>query len=71
MPQLELSVANMNCGKCAARVTKAATTVAGVQSCDVDLAAATAKVTLANANPADVAKAITDAGYPASVKAIH
>ncbi|MBQ8357966.1 MAG: heavy metal translocating P-type ATPase [Clostridia bacterium] len=59
-----LTVDGMMCGKCAAHVEKALTDLKGVDSAKVDLAAKTVTVVASTKVPAaDMAKAITDAGY--------
>ena len=63
-----LSISGMTCGGCAARVDKALRAVPGVTEVSVNLADDTATVTLANGTVAveTLAKAATDAGYPAT-----
>ena len=60
------NVEKMMCGGCEANVKKALADVAGVDSVEVDLEAKT--VTVEGAiDAADIAKIISDAGYPATV----
>jgi Cu+-exporting ATPase len=68
--QITLTVEGMTCASCVAHVQKAAMSVPGVDSAQVNLATGTAAVTLdpASANPQSVADAITDVGYPALVR---
>ena len=63
-----LAVEGMNCASCVSHVERAARRVPGVVSCDVSLPMGRAELSFdpALANPADVAAAITDAGYPAA-----
>lgn len=65
--QARLSVEGMNCASCVSHVTKAATRVAGVESCDVNLSTGRAVVKFdpSRTNPDAVAAAITASGYPA------
>lgn len=59
-----LSVANMSCGACAARVTKALEGAAGLADVSVNLAAGTAQFRLAGATVADTLQVLEKAGYP-------
>ncbi len=61
-----LIVEGMMCEHCKARVEKALSAVDGVKSVTVDLAAKTATVT-GSADPAQLVKAVTEAGYEASL----
>jgi copper chaperone CopZ len=67
-PQTVFAVSDMTCGHCADRVRKAALSVAPGSEVQVDLPSGDVTLTPAAADPAAVAKAITDAGYPAAVK---
>lgn len=64
-----LSVPGMNCPTCPITVKHALTQVAGVQSVQVSLARRQARVAFdaAKTNPAALARATTEAGYPAHV----
>jgi P-type Cu+ transporter len=62
------AVSDMTCGHCADRVRKAALSVAPGSEVQVDLGSGDVTVTPAAPDPAAMAKAITDAGYPAHVK---
>lgn len=57
----------MSCAACVARVEKAVNAVDGVQSCAVSLLTNSMGVE-GSASPADIIKAVTDAGYGASLK---
>ena len=57
-----LKIEGMMCPHCQARVEKALTAVAGVETVTVDLAAKTAAVT-GSADPAVLKAAVIDAGY--------
>jgi len=57
----------MSCAACSARVEKAVSKVEGVTSCSVSLLTNSMGVE-GTASPADIIKAVTDAGYGASVK---
>ena len=67
--QVTLDISNMSCGSCVARVEKALAAAPAVTDVSVNLASETAIVKfLAGATtPQTVAKAATDAGYPAQV----
>ena len=60
------TVTGMSCAACSARVEKAVSAVEGVTSCTVNLLTNSMGVE-GNANEADIIKAVTDAGYGASV----
>lgn len=60
-------VTGMSCAACSARVEKAVNQVPGVTSCSVSLLTNSMGVE-GDAAPADVIKAVTDAGYGASLK---
>ena len=64
-----LDVENMSCAVCPITVKKALDKVPGVTSAKVDFDKKTASVTFDpdKANPATLAKATLDAGYPSSV----
>jgi P-type Cu+ transporter len=68
VPQTIFAVSDMTCGHCADRVRKAALSVAPGSDVQVDLPSGDVTLTPAAADPAAVAKAITEAGYPAAVK---
>lgn len=61
------SVTGMSCAACSARVEKAVSKVPGVESCSVSLLTNTMGVE-GMAVPADIIKAVEEAGYGASVK---
>jgi copper chaperone len=67
METIELKVEGMDCDGCVKSVTRMLSSVAGVQSVDVSLAAARAKVTYdpAKASVAQMKKAVERAGYKA------
>ncbi len=60
-------VTGMSCAACSARVEKAVNQVPGVTSCSVSLLTNSMGVE-GEASPADVIKAVTDAGYGAQLK---
>lgn len=66
-----LSVSGMTCAACPITVKKALSRVSGVSGADVDLQKRRASVTYddARTTPAALAKAVTEAGYPAQVVA--
>ena len=57
-------VTGMSCAACSARVEKAVSAVPGVTSCSVSLLTNTMGVE-GTASPADIVKAVVDAGYGA------
>lgn len=63
----QYNITGMNCAACSARVEKAVSGVAGVTSCSVSLLTNSMGVE-GNADPNAVIKAVTDAGYGASLK---
>lgn len=67
--QVRFNIAKMTCAGCAGRSEKAMQTVPGVLSATVNLALETASVHYVpgQTTPAIIAKASTDAGYPATV----
>jgi Cu+-exporting ATPase len=62
------AVSEMSCGKCAERVRKAVNSVAPAADVQVDLASGEVTVAPAAGDPAAIAAAITEAGYPARPK---
>lgn len=69
--QVALHVENMTCPACSITIEKALDKVPGVTARRVDTPAATVTVTFdaERTNTAAIAKAVTDAGFPATVKA--
>jgi len=63
----ELKVSGMMCGACAGHVSKALQNVPGVQSVEVDLAAASARVEHNGADTQAMVAAIDEEGYTAQV----
>ena len=63
----QYNVNGMSCAACSARVEKAVSKVAGVTSCSVSLLTNSMGVE-GSADPAQIIKAVEDAGYSASVK---
>lgn len=63
----QYNVTGMSCAACSARVEKAVSAVNGVTSCAVNLLTGSMSVE-GNAASAEIIKAVTDAGYGASVK---
>ena len=60
----QYNVTGMSCAACSARVEKAVSAVPGVTSCSVSLLTNTMGVE-GTASPADIVKAVVDAGYGA------
>ena len=69
--QVVLQVENMTCPACSITIEKALDTVPGVTAKRIDTRAATVTVAFdaERTNAAAIAKAITDAGFPATAKA--
>ena len=63
----QYNVTGMSCAACSARVEKAVGKVPGVTSCSVSLLTNSMGVE-GSASPAEIIKAVTDAGYGASLK---
>ena len=64
MAEIKLNISGMKCGGCVASVEQALQAQAGVESAEVSLENACALITgQADANA--LAKAVTDAGFPA------
>ena len=62
-------VTGMSCAACSARVEKAVNQIPGVESCSVSLLTNSMGVE-GEVNPADVMKAVTEAGYGCSLKEV-
>lgn len=58
-------VEKMTCHNCARHVTKAVQSVQSAAQVNVDLASGKVEVSPSPSDPAVIAKAITEAGYPA------
>ena len=63
----QYNVTGMSCAACSARVEKAVSKLEGVQSCSVSLLTNSMGVE-GTASPAEIIKAVEEAGYGASVK---
>ena len=63
----QFNVTGMTCAACSARVEKAVSKVAGVTSCSVSLLTNSMGVE-GTAEPSEIIKAVTEAGYGASLK---
>ena len=63
----QYDIGGMSCAACSARVEKAVSKVEGVTSCSVSLLTNSMGVE-GSASPGEIIKAVTDAGYTASVK---
>ena len=63
----QYNVTGMSCAACSARVEKAVSKVEGVTSCSVSLLTNSMGVE-GSASASDIIKAVTDAGYGASLK---
>lgn len=62
----EIQVEKMTCGGCAGRVTKAVLAIDGSATVNVDMKSKLIRVT-STSTAADLARAISSAGYPATV----
>ena len=62
----QFSVTGMSCAACSARVEKAVSAVAGVESCSVSLL--TNSMVVSGGKDADIIRAVEEAGYGCSVK---
>ena len=60
-------VTGMSCAACSARVEKAVSKLSGVESCSVSLLTNSMGVQ-GSVSPAEIIKAVEEAGYDASVK---
>ncbi len=71
MEHVTLKITGMTCGGCVRSVKKVLESVAGVSSVDVSLERGEARVAFdpGQAQPAQLAAAVDDAGYAASVSA--
>jgi cation transport ATPase len=65
-----ISVSNMSCGACAARVTKALEGTKGLDDVVVNLAAGTAQFNLAEVDVSEVLMTLKEAGYPAAEETV-
>ncbi|MBR4451143.1 MAG: heavy metal translocating P-type ATPase [Clostridia bacterium] len=63
----QYNVTGMSCAACSARVEKAVSKVPGVEACSVNLLTGTMGVE-GSAPPSEIIRAVTDAGYGASIK---
>ena len=70
MQQCTVQIDGMSCASCVARIERALRASPGVVQAQVNLATGTALVTYleGTTDPATLAKAVTDAGYPASAE---
>ncbi|MEM8537197.1 MAG: heavy metal translocating P-type ATPase [Pseudomonadota bacterium] len=70
MTTVQLSIDGMHCASCAARAERALQGAEGVLTASVNLAnrSATVAYDTAATNPADLARKVSDAGYPATPK---
>ena len=66
MAEIKLNISGMKCGGCVASVEKALQAEAGIESVAVSLDDACAVIT-GTADAANLAKAVTDAGFPAEL----
>ena len=66
----ELNVSNLSCGSCVSNIQNALAQVDGVGQVDVSVTSGRSQITYDPAliQPAQIAKVITDAGYPAKVR---
>lgn len=64
--ETRFNVKGMMCGGCVAKATAAVSKLPGYQACEFDLKTASA-VVKGDIDPETVARALTQAGYPAQV----
>lgn len=64
--KVKLAVSGMKCDGCKTTVEKALGEVSGVESIEVSLEKASATVQ-GNADPAELVRVVTEAGYPATL----
>ena len=69
MRSVELSISGMSCGHCVARVTKALTSLEGLEVDNVRIGAAELRFDPSRRSIDDILEAVRDAGYEASVPA--
>lgn len=67
---VEIQVEKMTCGGCASRVTRAVLAVDDAARVNVDLPNRTVRVE-SDVEVDELTKAISEAGYPASVRIVH
>ena len=65
MEKLTIAISGMSCAHCVARVRKTLDATAGVHTSDVSIGAASLSYDPAVTTPAQIAVAVSDAGYPA------
>jgi len=65
MTELHLAIEGMHCANCVRNVTRALEHVDGVQVRRVDMGGALVAIDASKTDPAAVAAAVSDAGYPA------
>jgi len=65
MKEVQFSVSGMKCNGCVTKVRETLTNFPGIVDAEVDLKVGTA-VVKGDVDPEAVAKALTDAGYPAT-----
>lgn len=65
---ITLNVRGMHCGSCVARIRRALSGIAGVETATVDLASGTVRVSGAGLAPAELVELLTEAGYEAGVE---
>jgi copper chaperone CopZ len=66
---IELNIAGMSCGHCVARVTKALSSLEGLEVDNVRIGVAEVRFDPARRSINDIMEAVRDAGYEASVPA--
>jgi copper chaperone CopZ len=66
---IELNIAGMSCGHCVARVTKALSSLEGLEVDNVRIGVAEVRFDPARRSINDIIEAVRDAGYEASVPA--
>jgi copper chaperone CopZ len=65
MEKLTIAISGMSCAHCVGRVRKTLEAMPGVHASDVSIGAASLSYDPAATTPAQIAAAVSDAGYPA------
>ena len=67
MQKIHLTIDGMSCGHCVARVRRTLEAIEGVLVTSVQIGSADAEIDPSRANPEELTRAVSDAGYPARV----
>jgi len=69
MQKIHVAIEGMSCGHCVARVRRALEGIEGVQVGAVEVGSAEVEIDSTRTTPEDVARAVTDVGFPAQASA--